>query len=73
MHNLRDRVYGGLENAMPYTETFDEALKEAIEDHGQEEERSRDGELVGEARCEEGAPHVWAFATHSRGRWSSRS
>jgi 4,5-DOPA dioxygenase extradiol len=39
VHNLRDMAFGGLGKVMPYTETFDEALKEAVEGHGTGEER----------------------------------
>ena len=39
MHNLRDIGFSGLGKVMPYTETFDEALKEAVEGHGIGEER----------------------------------
>jgi 4,5-DOPA dioxygenase extradiol len=39
VHNLRDMAFGGLGKGMPYTETFDEALKEAVEGHGTGEGR----------------------------------
>ena len=39
MHNLRDIAFSGLGKVMPYAETFDEALKEAVEGHGIGEER----------------------------------
>ena len=39
VHNLRDMAFGGLGKVMPYTETFDEALKEAVEGHGTGEGR----------------------------------
>jgi 4,5-DOPA dioxygenase extradiol len=41
VHNLRDMGYGGLGRVMEYTETFDEALKEAVESHGTGEERDK--------------------------------
>ena len=41
VHNLRDRGYGGLGQVMEYTETFDEALKEAVESFGTGEERDK--------------------------------
>ena len=41
VHNLRDWVYGGVGKEMRYTETFDEALKEAVEGHGTGEERDQ--------------------------------
>jgi 4,5-DOPA dioxygenase extradiol len=39
VHNLRDMAFSGLGKVMPYTEIFDEALKEAVEGHGTAEER----------------------------------
>jgi 4,5-DOPA dioxygenase extradiol len=39
VHNLRDMGYGRLGRVMEYTESFDEALKEAVEGHGTGEER----------------------------------
>jgi aromatic ring-opening dioxygenase catalytic subunit (LigB family) len=41
VHNLRDMGYRELGRVMEYTETFDEALKDAVEDHGTGEERDK--------------------------------
>jgi len=39
VHNLRDIAFSGFGKVMPYTEAFDEALKEAVEGYGIGEER----------------------------------
>jgi 4,5-DOPA dioxygenase extradiol len=41
VHNLRDMDYRELGRVMEYTETFDEALKDAVEDHGTGEQRDK--------------------------------
>lgn len=41
VHNLRSMGYGTLGRVMEYTETFDEALKEVVEEHGTDEERAK--------------------------------
>ena len=38
---MRDMGYDALGQVMEHTETFDEALKEVVEDHGTDEERAK--------------------------------